>query len=242
MSNRVSGLDEVLAKHYNIIIPEAEAQFFNLARSTVDVSVWLVGLATGVIAFLVGSDDAGEMLGQYSYQASLVLFAFVIFFGVAQRVLFHIGELRKWPISLRLRGSLIGLTENTPLASKLQDHWSVNDIVDRLREDFGVNYSYLIEYNVPLERAREAYNGQLQIHREFEKEGIDNLAEILCAHYGLPESEKGNYFGKDMKQDLEETRAKAMKVNEIFGASNTAYFLAAGFFICGIVALIIGAI
>lgn len=239
MSRNVSGLDEILAGHFSSIIPEAEREFLGVAKSTVDVGVWLVGLSTGVIALFMTSESIKIILGECVFKAGIILFALVILFGVLQRILFHVAEHNKWPITLRLRGVLTGLTDKSNTAQELQDYWTVADIVDRLREDFGVDYSFLIENNASVEEARKSYIGQMEIHREFEKKGLDNLAKILCAHYGLPQESEENYF---QPQDLDEIRKKAISTNKIFKASYLSYYLSAFFFVSGILLLAYGAI
>lgn len=236
---KVSGLDEILAGHFSAMLPEAEREYFSIVRSTVDVGVWVVGLSTGIIAVLMSSESARDILGQGIFRAGVILFSLVIMFGVIQRILFHIAELRKWPLSLRLKGSLIGLTDKTLIARELQDFWTVSEIVDRLREDFGVDYSFLIETQATIEQARDAYASQLKIHREFEKTGLSKLAEIMCAHYGLPKTDEENYFNS---ADLEIIRNKAKAVDKIFNVSFYSYYLSAFLFAVGIITLAYGAI
>lgn len=57
MTRKVSGLDEILADYFSTILPNAEREYFNILKSSVDVGVWLVGLSTGIIAVLMGSDS-----------------------------------------------------------------------------------------------------------------------------------------------------------------------------------------
>lgn len=163
----------------------------------------------------------------------------VVLFGVLQRILFHIAELKKWPLSLGLKATLAGLTDKNLTASELQDYWTVNDIVDHLREDFGVDYSFLLENNTPIEQARDAYNGQLGIHRDFEQKGLKTLAEVVCAHFGLPKESEDNYF---KPKELDSIRSQARTVNRIFSASFYSYYASAALFVIGVITLAYGAI
>lgn len=239
MTKKVSGLDEILARYFSTILPNAEREYFHILKSSVDVGVWLVGLSTGVIAVLLGSDSIRSLLSDCIITVSLTLFSMVILFGVLQRILFHIGELKKWPLSLGLQATLTGLTDKTLTASELKDYWTVSDIVDRLREDFGMDYRFLLQSNSSIERAREAYQEQLGIHREFEQKGMKQLAEIMCAHFGLPKEKEDDYF---KPEDLDTKRTQARTVNRIFGASFYSYYASASLFVVGVITLAYGAI
>lgn len=239
MTRNILGKDEILARYFSTILPDAEREYFHILKSSVDVGVWLVGLSTGIIAVLMSSESIRSQLSECIITASLILFSMVIMFGVLQRILYHIAELKKWPLSLGLRSTLLGLTDKTLIASELQDHWSVNDIVDHLRDDFGVDYTFLIQNHSSIEQAREAYKGQLDIHQKFEQKGMAQLAELLCSHYGLPKEAEESYF---KSVDLEEKRTQARIVNRIFSASFYSYYISAALFVMGIVTLAYGAI
>lgn len=238
----VVGKDELVTNHFNSIIPELEREASHLGRSLVDVGVWLVGLSTGVLAVLLSSTTASETLTDWAYKGGVLAFSIVVLLGVVQRVLFHFAELLRFPISIRLRSSMIALTDRTPLARELQDYWTIDDIVERLRLDFGVDYSYLIEYKVSLDRAREAYSGQLEIQREFEGEGLSHLAKIICVHFGMPAESQESYFEPSSDEDLEKTRSEARRANLVYRLADLAYFGSALTFAGGIGTLAIGAI
>ncbi|WP_289117090.1 hypothetical protein [uncultured Idiomarina sp.] len=238
MTRKVSGFDEVLAKYFATMLPNAEREYFQIVKSSVDVSVWLVGLSTATIAVLLGSDSIKALLSSATLATSLIIFSLVTLFGVLQRILFHVAELKKWPLSLGLQAALTGLTDKTRVARELDEDWTVNDIVNRLREDFGVNYNFLLRHNSSIEMARDSYREQLHIHRDFEQEGIKHLAKLMCAYFGLPKEEEDGYFNTE---DLDAKRKQARTVNKIFRASFYSYYISASLFVIAIITLVYGA-
>ncbi len=240
-SNLVTSRDELFANYVRVAFPDAEREYSNIARSSVDVGVWLVGLSTAVLALILSSTSVGEALNIWAYRCAIIIFSLVVLLAVIQRILFHIVERLKWPISFQLRTMLLFLTDTTRLANDLQNYWTVSDIVKRLKDDFGVDYSFLIENNVPIDQVREAYNKQLEIHRKYEKEGEARLAKILCAHFGESIEKEKKYFGSG-EIDYEKIRTKARFANNISFAADLAYYSSAIAFAIGIIILAIGAL
>lgn len=240
MTEKIKSLDEIFAKYIIDLLPEAERDYLRLSSSSVEVSVWLVGLATGVVVLLMSNSTSKEILEPWAYQGGVIIFSLVVLCGVTQRIIFHIAELKKWPLSQSLRGCLIGYTDNVRTASELQEFWTVEDIVNRLRDDFGVNYEYLLENEISLARAREAYISQMEIHRKFEEKGLATLSEIICAHHGLSKETEENYFGQKKINDLNDTRVKAVAVNKVYNMAYIAYYLTSALFVLGVVTLALG--
>ena len=222
----VLGKDELLIQLFRELFPDLEKEMSAMGKSLVDVGVWLVGLSTGVLAILLSSSTASGTLHPLAFKLGVISFSLVILLGVLQRIIFHVAELKKWPLSVRLRAALIALSDDKPMASELQDHWTVKDIVKRLEDDFGVDYGFLAE----------------GIHREFEKKGLNVLAQIICTHTGLSKDKEDSFFQPTSEGDSETIRSQAIFVNWIYRASDISYYVAAFMFVSGIGVLAWGAI
>jgi hypothetical protein len=238
-SQLVKGQDELTTQLIRRIYPDIEREISNIGRSFVDVGIWLVGLSTGVLALLISSENTSNLIGEWSFTWGVIAFSSVVFLGVMQRVIFHIAELMRLPISIRFRTALIAATDNSRMAVELDDNWTVEDIVKQLKEDFGVDYSYLIEYGSSIGEAKKAYNSQLDIHREFEERGLTSLANLVCVHTGLKKEKEESFF--QTGADDEKTRSAAILANRVYRLADIVYFSSAVVFAVGIGILAVGA-
>jgi hypothetical protein len=230
--------DAVIAKFYCNLVPELETEWHGLAQASVHVGTWLVGLATGLIALLVGIGDARSLVGTTTLQWAIGLLSVVVVLGVVQRALFHLAQRLRWPILVGLRGNLLGYTDRSAYASELSQYWDKDEIVRRLRDDLGMDYDWLLEPPISLERARDAYNSHLAIHKKYEDEGLAHLAQLMTAHTGMPAEAEANYFSSK-PEDIPQIRRKAMRVNQLFFAAEVAY---AGAALCFVAAVIVTSI
>jgi len=238
----VKDKSELFAELLGDLYPDLEREATSLSKSVIDVGVWLVGLSTGVLALLISSENISSLLSESSFRNGLFAFSLVVLFGVVQRIIFHIAEQMRLPISIQLRVLLIALNDSNRVAREMNDNWTVADIVQRLRDDFGVDYSFLIDQEADIGRARECYQGQLEIHREFENKGLASLANIICTHTGLSKEAEEKYFEPRDTAENENTRVRARRINLIYRASNIAYYCAVTSFVVGIGVLALGAI
>jgi hypothetical protein len=243
-SNRdtVKGKHELFGDLLSNILPDIEREASLVGRTIVDTGVWLVGLSTAVLALLIGSDKASEAIESWSYTLGILLFSCVVLLGVLQKVIFHIAERKQLSVSIRFRAAMIAYLDTQRTAQNYQDNWSIEYTVRRLKEDFGVDYSFLLEGKISTSEARTAYNEQLEIHRKWEQQGLDSLANIICVHTGLSKEKEEKYFEPADDSENEKTRKSAQNINLIYKYADYAYFAAALFFVLGVGVLSGGAI
>jgi hypothetical protein len=240
--NIVKDKSELISELFGGLYPDLEREATSLSKSEIDVGVWLVGFSTGVLALLISYENIGSLLSESSFRNGLFAFFLVVFFGVVQRMIFHIAEHMRLPITIQLRMLFIVLNGRNRVARELDHNWTVEDIVQRLREDFGLDYSFLIDQEADIRRARECHQGNLEILRDFENKGLATLANIICTHTGLSKELEGKYFEPRDMAGNENTRVRAKQINLIYRASNIVYYCSIASFVFGIGVLALGAI
>ena len=161
------------------------------ARESVQAATWLVGLASGIVALLATKEGAITALNGAARPAVFLLMLLAVMFGVLQRLLFWIAEQRQLSHFLGLQGYLIGWVaaskaESLPL---LSDSWTVQRIVDEIRINFDLDYSFLVEYQSPVEAAREMYNKLCESDERSDRDTLESFAETAMAYAGRAKPE-----------------------------------------------------
>jgi len=100
------GLFDELAAHYARSLADTAKAFAEENQEAVQTVVWLVGIATALLALMAASNAVAALLT--SHRPVLIsLLLGVVTFGVAQRVTFVIGsrfERQRWPKEARQVG------------------------------------------------------------------------------------------------------------------------------------------
>ena len=118
-----------------------------------NATTWLVGLASTMLA--VGVFDPAKVQSALAWDAPFVLSLLwgTVLCGVGHRVVAAILRLRLLPHLLELQARQVGATlaYETPTARILSRQWDPGEIVARMKDQFDVDYRFLLEHQAPLE-------------------------------------------------------------------------------------------
>ena len=169
-------------------LPAMEARLRESARESMQASTWLVGLASGMVALLAANQGVVSALTRTERLVVLLLMLSCVTVGVLQRLLFWIAEQRHLNHFVGLQGYLIGYiaASNAQAPPILNPDWSVAQIVNHIKTYFDVDYSFLIEYQSPIEAARETYVGLYELEDKLDQEVLDKFEETAMAYAGRP--------------------------------------------------------
>lgn len=222
---------EYLAQAYREMLPDVFRDYSEIGRESVQVVIWLVGLSSAVFALLISNMDRITFIGADTLRIILLLLGTVIVVGVAQRLVHHWAERLQHIINWSLTHYISSYNSDQILPAQLSEDWTEAEIVQRFESEFGLNYQFLIEYEVSLESCREAYKSQYERWEGFDKEGLERFGQVVSAHLGRPKDKEDKILllQESVDEELEATRRTARTCNLMH---RTADIL---FVICGLV-------
>ncbi len=135
-------------------------------REIVQTVVWVVGLSSGLLALLAARPQILAGLSPPALGVLTSALAAAVAFGVLQRIVY---QLTAWADRSHFRGLttyLMGVTADLNLPTDFSDYWDAAEIVRRLRQDFDLDYGFLLEQDVPLKACQDAYKRQYELWTE----------------------------------------------------------------------------
>jgi hypothetical protein len=218
-------------------IPGVLRQAEETGRETVQVVVWLVGLASALLALeatnralLSGLSITGRFVATFLLVGVAVL-------GVLQRIVYHIAEAKQRELILRLQGHLAGLTTNVDEPFELQQWWDRAEIIKQLLRGFDLHYDFLGQDDVPIEKCREIYSNHYDRWKSFESQRLNDFGELMGAFMGKPKGKGREVLGLEIggADHLEIARGMAMSVNRWTRASYLCFYACCTCFVAGLV-------
>lgn len=149
--------------------------------------VWLVGLASTLLVLAVANPDRMFAIAGADYVLLCGLLLTTIVSGVLCRLAAMWGLAWGRGVLFNLATYMAGYVAGHHLEQPddLSDRWDEGEIVRRLRDDFGSDYGFLLQYRVPIAGCREAYQGAHDLWKSQQTEGMNSMGEALAAHLGL---------------------------------------------------------
>lgn len=159
--DRPTYMVDAMRDYFASTVPTIHGYIEEYGRESVQISIWLVGLATALLGFFGTMPRAFAPLSRWHPILLIGCLALTVLLGLLQRVLYQITENRMRQHLLGLRGHLdaAALAPHVVIPDELQDSWTIDDIVGRLSHHFSIDYDFLAEPRTPLEFARNCYRG-----------------------------------------------------------------------------------
>jgi len=208
------------------LLPHYLRDWETVGRDEVKTGVWLVGLASAVLAFLAGNDGLRNETALRVGIAPVVVLAATIILGVAHRVLYQLYEADQRAHFRNAMNALLVYEVQGRSPFPLQEEWTESDIVRHLREEFDLDYCFLQEYEVPLDRCREIYKRTYDSWRTREDEGHEEVQALLRAFSGEDENVDASSSPKTFAERLGITRTEARRLNRLEDVCSWLYALA----------------
>jgi hypothetical protein len=179
------------------VLPKTLELAEHLQADLTQLETWLVGLASTLLALAVVSPDRARTATGGSYGTTAVLLLVTIAAGVLARLLGGWSTATMISSANRLHAEICGMEaglREAKLPRELSEGWDEAEIVRRLQADLDVNYAFLLEHQVPLEKCREEYRIQYGMWQRYEKERLDKLKTAVANSLGLTKSEADRAF------------------------------------------------
>jgi hypothetical protein len=225
----------IMARMFAEFLPSARAEEQLQSREAVQTSAWLVGLSAALLTFAAANHDLVNNLGTRANATLVAVLASACIAGVTHRILESVQVRRTTSLLYRLSGFLSGLRESdeagpTPPESVL----TRADVIKCLADDFNLDYAFLDEYNVSVERCKSIHRDVFNREVEYDKELGNTIKLAIEAHTGITfESPKVDF--NDVARERHSTIICIRK------ASTVAYVITTVSFLTG-VALISGSL
>lgn len=242
MAKTYKRIDEWLAIWMADYLPKYMEGQTQLQRDGVQLAVWLVGLSVGLVALLIAdAGSEGAWLGPTATSMAVGLATATVLFGVLHRVAVYFAQGLAHNHVLDFRMDLAMRTADMDFGPReLSEHWDVPEIVSRLKEGFDLDYSFLIEYNVPLEKSRKIYTEIYTQEKKWEQEALDQLVKVVSAFTDLGKEQEAKMTRPRTEQDLESRREHARRIKAYEQASNRTFYLTGIAFILTVAVIAIG--
>ena len=186
----------LLAALYRDGAPKILEQFERVHGDMGQAVVWLVGLASTLLVLAVANPEKVETIAGTHYVLLCGLLLSTIASGVLCRLLalwaLGFGRAVMFHLGLYMAGYVAGSGHDH--AEPLSDQWDEQEIVRRLQDDFGLDYSFLHAYQVPLAEYRKSYKQQYELWEHHEAEGKESMAGLVGAHLGMNEKQAKTLF------------------------------------------------
>jgi hypothetical protein len=171
-------LADVLAEFFRSIVPEAARRADETRSEHVQTGVWLVGLASAMLALFVSNRDKVAFVSNIEADWIVSLLGFSVLAGVAQRIVLLIGSAQEYNARIGFMSWLRASEISVNLAEPLSQEWSNDEILRRLKEHYELDYTFLLTFPSPEEQLRQAY---AQVHSSWEKLDRDRLHSLFSA-------------------------------------------------------------
>jgi lysylphosphatidylglycerol synthetase-like protein (DUF2156 family) len=227
------------------LLPRTLEDAEKLTNETVQITVWLVGLAGSLVAIIIAKPDFVTRLSTTSQRAFLLLLLATIVFSVLHRLVLHISNrllvYQTRQIQGQMLGFSIGFSDRGPRL--LQSTWTREEIVRHLDTEFGLQYNFLNEHNSPLEMARQSYQAQWDHDQETEKKAFHSVQDALAASEGKPPiPQDAPAAGGTANEAREKVRIIAVAIKWVSYVASILFLLACLSFLAAATAAILAAL
>lgn len=199
-------------------------------REETQTVVWLVGLAAGFLGVLAAKPEILFALGKIRPYLIPSLAAVAVS-GLAERLCQQVAARKERYAVFNVNMYLWAYTEPFDQPLRVQEWWTEQEILQRLRDDFGMDYSFLSRYNVPIEGYREAYQGQYELWEKAESEKAEHIADLMAAIGGNDAPPKPTESAE--ADAISQIRARAKSIKRWNRAAAVLYWTTCGIFVAG---------
>jgi hypothetical protein len=180
-------LTEQLAAFMRESLPAVISEAKDLGRESVQTVVWLVGLATGLITLIAARPEIIASLTIAERRIIIAGLCSTITFGLVQRMLNQLAERRERDLFFRLQGHLAAYGLDVAEPDELENRWTQDEILERLKRDFDSDVAVLADLGLPIDLYRTLYSRHLELWHEQQSRRLNDLLQLLAA-YGMYDS------------------------------------------------------
>lgn len=224
-------LYEILIDRFKVTFPQYKKEVFERERQTENVITWIVGLSTGVITVIFSQfDKIGLIIPMVSLKYAVFLFVLTIISGVIFRIVYYELEQLEGDIILEFENYCAASTTDFSSPRLITEWNTIEDIINYLKEDMGVDIDYnsLINRNLNREFWVDLYNKEYANWEKTGKEGLANLGKAMAPVIGISSEDGEKLYDSPASNQKKHIEARKYRFyNILFYSSTLILFLIA---------------
>jgi hypothetical protein len=208
-------------------LPTIARQSEEAGREAVQTVIWLVGLASGLLALFAINSGVVASVTFGQRRALIIGLSATITCGVLQRIAYQLAEHNQRNLWLGLQGYLVGSEQLLEEPDELNEQWDRDEIVLRITRNFELDLAPLNTFNIPIDFYRKVYSNHFDGWHRYQSGRLQRLGEVIAAYLGMSEEQGKTLFNVDQSRSdgLLEVRRKASRIRWLLRA---AFFLFGG--------------
>ena len=235
---------ELLARYLRDYLERAFSEEAEFGRVAVQGVVWIVSLAAALMTLLLANWGEVTVLSASMARIVFGMLGGVIVLGVVQRAAQYLGERALRVLEKDVAGRLMAMLDDSNLPTPLREWWNQETIVARLRDNFGLDYTFLVAGEASLEETQEIYLKQYELWEKYDVEGLKDLGRLIGAIDGRGgEESEAIFLPRPADGDgLDETRAKGADVRKYVVLANALFLVGSLLFISTVILVVFAVI
>jgi hypothetical protein len=166
---------DFLADYFRAMVPETTRRADEARSEHIQTGVWLVGLASALLALFVSNREKVPFVSSVEAKWMVVMLGFSVLAGVGHRIILLIASAQEYGARVGFLGWLRGSQMVVEVAQPLDDSWTNQDILSRLKNHYELDYEFLLKSPSATEEIRRVYS---QVHSSWQKIDMDRLGEL----------------------------------------------------------------
>jgi len=171
-----TSLADFLGDYLRAMVPEVASRADEVRGEHVQTGVWLVGLASALLALFVSNRDKVPFVSTVEAKWIVALLGFSILCGVAHRIILLIASAQEYNARVGFLGWLRGIQMNVEIAQPLDESWTNDEILARLKNHYELDYGFLLKSPSAKEELHQVYS---QVYASWAKIDRDFLLELM---------------------------------------------------------------
>jgi hypothetical protein len=187
---------DFLADYFRAMVPEVTRRADEARSEHIQTGVWLVGLASALLALFVSNRGKVPFVSPGEAKWMVVLLGVSVVAGVGHRIILLIASAQEYNARVALLGWLRASQMDVDVAQPLDDSWTNEEIVSRLKNHYELDYEFLLKSPSAKEEIRKVYS---QVHSSWEKIDRDRLGVLtnqLGKWAGWSDAEVAKHFAE----------------------------------------------
>lgn len=215
---------EILIDRFKVTFPQYKKEVFERKRQTENVITWIVGLSTGVITVIFSQfEKIGLIIPVVSLKYAVFLFVLTIISGVIFRIVYYELEQLEGDIVLEFENYCAAATTDFSSPRLITEWNTIEDIINYLKEDMGVDIDYnsLINRNLNREFWVDLYNKEYANWEKSAKEGLANLGKAMAPVIGISREDGEKLYDNSTGNENKHIEARKYRLYYILFYSST---------------------
>jgi hypothetical protein len=215
-------LVDVAMERFDESLPEIISGASTITGELVQTTVWLVGLASAVLAVIVTKDTVLVATPILRNALGITLFATVLL-GVLQRICQQRVLAKEHYVMMHVRQTLRNARPwDAQDPTTPGEHHTAKRIVELMNTEFGIDYTFALSRRDALERLREAHQWRYDLWKKGNEGKVQTLVGIGLAVRGKPQGAT-----LQAEDTLEEIRT-LVRSEKRWGRASTVLYIGTG--------------